>query len=76
MGYRVSLTTAQIGRAGELLVQCRLLLIGLDLSAISTDAGIDPVVYSPTRPRPLTVQVEANEKPEPRGGWGRLGLDW
>ena len=41
----VTMTTAQIGRAGELLVQCRLLLLGLDSSAMSTDAGIDLVVY-------------------------------
>jgi hypothetical protein len=41
------LATAQIGRAGELLVQYRLLLLSVESAPMSTDSGIDLVVYSP-----------------------------
>lgn len=69
-------TTAQIGRCGELLVQYRLLKYGVESAAMTTDAGIDLVAYSPQAERPLTIQVKANLKPKHAGGRGRLALDW
>lgn len=36
-------TTQQIGAAGELLVQYKLLKLGIDSSAMTTDSGIDLV---------------------------------
>jgi len=43
----MKLSTAKIGRAGELLVQYRLLLLGIDSAPMTTDAGIDLVAYAP-----------------------------
>jgi hypothetical protein len=45
----VKLTTAQIGLAGELLVQEQLLLHGIESAPLTTDTGIDLVAYSPRR---------------------------
>jgi hypothetical protein len=42
----VKLTTAQIGRAGELLVQEQLLLHGIESAPLTTDMGFDLVAYS------------------------------
>jgi hypothetical protein len=70
------LATAQIGRAGELLVQYRLLLLGIESAPMSTDSGIDLVAYSPMAQRPRTVQVKANLKAKPGGGKGKAALDW
>jgi hypothetical protein len=39
-------TKAQIGRAGELFVQQKLLLNGIDSSPLTTDYGIDLVAFS------------------------------
>jgi hypothetical protein len=41
----MSLSTAQIGRCGELLVQYELLLRGVETAPLSTDAGVDLVAY-------------------------------
>lgn len=70
------LANAQIGRAGELLVQYRLLLLGIESAPMSTDSGIDLVAYSPKTQKPSTVQVKANLKPKPGGGKGKAALDW
>lgn len=70
------LTTSQIGRSGELLVQSRLLRFAIDTGPMSTDTGIDLVAYSPRAIRPVTIQVKSNDKPKPSGGKGRLALDW
>ena len=43
---------------------------------MTTDAGVDLVVFSTTLQRALTVQVKANAGPKPGGGKGKLGLDW
>jgi hypothetical protein len=51
----MSLTAAQIGRCGELLVQLRLLLLGIESAPMSTDVGVDLVAYSPASQRPLTI---------------------
>lgn len=70
------LTTAQIGRCGEFLVQYRLLLLGVESAPMSTDAGIDLVAYSPTMTGAKTIQVKTNLKPKPGGGKGKNALDW
>jgi hypothetical protein len=72
----VPLTTAQIGRCGELLVQLRLLLLGVESAPMSTDAGIDLVAYAPAAVEAKTIQVKANLKPKPGGGKGKSGVDW
>jgi hypothetical protein len=70
------LKTAQIGKCGELLVQYRLLLLGIESSPMSTDSGIDLVVYSPTQKFAHTIQVKTNFKSKPGGGTGKAALDW
>jgi hypothetical protein len=70
------LAKRQIGKAGELLVQYRLLLQGIESSLMTTDAGIDLVAYSPSKRYALTIQVKTNLKPKPGGGKGALALDW
>lgn len=74
--HSLKLSTAQIGKCGELLVQYRLLLIGIESAPMSTDTGIDLVAYSPTRAHPATIQVKTNLKPKPGGGKGKAALDW
>ena len=71
-----SLTTAQIGRCGELLVQYRLLALGIESAALTTDSGVDLVAYSPQMSRAFTVQVKTNLRPKPSGGRGKPALDW
>jgi hypothetical protein len=72
----LKLSTAQIGKCGELLVQYRLLLLGVETANMSTDAGIDLVAYAPSREHPATIQVKTNLNPKPSGGKGKLALDW
>lgn len=72
----MALTTAQIGRSGELFVQYRLLLLGIESAPMTTDAGIDLVAYSPGSSYARTIQVKTNLKPKPGGGKGKAGLDW
>lgn len=72
----IRLTTAQIGRSGELLVQYRLLKEGIESAPMTTDSGIDLVTYAPRQKRAITVQVKANLRPKRGGGRGRLALDW
>ncbi|MDG4648022.1 hypothetical protein P6F26_06165 [Roseibacterium sp. SDUM158017] len=71
-----SLSTAQIGRGGELLVQYRLLTLGIESAAMTTDAGVDLVAYAPGMSHALTVQVKTNLRPKPAGGRGKPALDW
>ena len=74
--HSVALTTAQIGRSGELLVQYFLLLRGVESAPMSTDSGIDLVAYSPKLREPTTIQVKTNHKPKPAGGKGKAELGW
>lgn len=69
-------TTQHIGKAGELLVQYKLLKFGIDSAAMTTDSGIDLVAYSPKSNRSFTIQVKTKEKPLPDGGKGKLSLAW
>jgi len=68
--------TAQIGAAGVLLIQYRLLALGIESAPMTTDDGIDLVVYSPWRKQALTVQVKTVLKRKPSGGKGAPTLDW
>jgi hypothetical protein len=71
-----SLRTAQIGASGVLLIQYRLLKCGIESAPMTTDAGIDLVVYPPKMEKAVTVQVKTCLKPKPAGGRGKLALDW
>jgi hypothetical protein len=70
------LSKQQIGKAGELLVQYRLLLLGIESSQMTTDAGIDLVAYVPAKQDAVTIQVKTNLKPKPSGGKGSPAVDW
>lgn len=72
----MKLTTAQIGRCGELLVQYALLSHGVESAPMSTDTGIDLVAFSPVSKLPSTIQVKTNLAAKPGGGRGALLLDW
>jgi hypothetical protein len=72
----MSLSTTQIGRCGELLVQLDLLKRGIESAAMTTDTGIDLVAYLPEHSKAITIQVKTNLKAKPSGGKGRLSLDW
>lgn len=75
-GVEMKLTTAQIGKAGELLVQQKLLLHGIESAPLTTDAGIDLVAYSTKEKDAITIQVKTNLKAKPGGGKGKLSIDW
>lgn len=70
------LTTQQIGKCGELLVQYRLLQNGIESAPMTTDSGIDLVAYSTKSNKALTIQVKTNQKPKPGGGSDRPSIDW
>jgi len=72
----MKLTTQQIGKCGELLVQYYLLLNGIESAPMTTDSGIDLVAYSQLGKRAYTIQVKTNLKPKPGGGKGRPSIDW
>ena len=72
----MKLTTAQIGKCGELLVQQKLLYHGVDSAHLTTDAGIDLVAYSTRNGQPVTIQVKSNLKAKPAGGKGQPAVDW
>lgn len=70
------MTTQHIGAAGELLVQYKLLKLNIDSARLTTDAGIDLVVYSPGTAAATTVQVKANFAAKPAGGKGQMSRSW
>jgi hypothetical protein len=72
----MTLTTAQIGKSGEMLVQYRLLLLGIESAPMSTDTGVDLVAYSPRLAQAITIQVKTNLRSKPGGGKGKDALDW
>jgi hypothetical protein len=71
-----SLQKTQIGRCGELLVQQRLLRLGIESAALTTDTGIDLVAYAPGQAAPVTIQVKTKLVPVSAGGRGHSALDW
>lgn len=70
------LTTQQIGRLGELLVQYELLRYAIDSAPMTTDSGIDLVAYSGVKNCSITLQVKSNLTPKPGGGKGAPAVDW
>lgn len=76
MTTAVKLGTQAIGAAGELLVQYQLLKLGIDSARLTTDSGIDLVMYVPGHQTAATVQVKANVAPKPAGGKGKVVLSW
>ncbi|WP_167097128.1 hypothetical protein [Mycobacterium sp. DL592] len=68
------LGTQAIGAAGELLVQYQLLKRGIDSARLTTDSGIDLVMYVPGSQEAATVQVKARFGPAPAGGKGKLSV--
>lgn len=72
----IKLGTQAIGAAGELLVQYQLLKLGIDSARLTTDSGIDLVMYVPGSREAHTVQVKANLASKPAGGKGKLLLSW
>jgi len=70
------MNTQHIGAAGELLVQYQLVKLGIDSARLTTDAGVDLVVYAPGDQSARTVQVKANLGPKPSGGRGPLSRSW
>lgn len=72
----MELSKAQIGKCGELLVQYRFLLCGIESAPMSTDTGVDLVAFSPKDGCARTIQVKSNHKAKPGGGSGKAALDW
>jgi hypothetical protein len=70
------MSTQHIGDAGELLVQYQLLKMGIDSAPMTTDAGVDLVVYAPWDRSVRTVQVKTNMSAKPAGGRGALSRGW
>ncbi|MGV8970409.1 MAG: hypothetical protein ACOH1J_08165 [Microbacteriaceae bacterium] len=70
------MTTQHIGAAGEILVQYRLLKLEIDSARLTTDSGVDLVVYSPTNGNATTVQVKTVRSPTPAGGTGKKAIGW
>jgi len=70
------LTTQQIGRLGELLVQIPAFTPWNRLCPMTTDAGIDLVAYSGEKGRSFTIQVKTNLAAEAGGGRARQPIDW
>jgi len=72
-----ALGTQAIGAAGELLVQYQLLKHGIDSARLTTDSGIDLVMYVPGTSEAFTVQVKAIGQPFPDGGpTGPITVGW
>lgn len=65
------MSSQHIGAAGELLVQYQLLKHEIDSARLTTDSGIDLVVYSPADAKATTVQVKTVRTPGAAGGKGK-----
>ena len=72
----MKITTAQIGKCGELFCQFLLLKLGIESAPMTTDSGIDLVAYSEGKKKAFTIQVKTCHQPKPAGGRGRESIDW
>ena len=70
----MAITNHQIGRCGELLVQYRLLMQGINSANLAIDHGIDLVAFR--HKSAVSIQVKTNLEPKPAGGKGKLSLGW
>lgn len=70
------LGTQAIGAAGELLVQYQLLKHNIDSARLTTDSGIDLVMYLPADGEAFTVQVKARFQTASAGGKGHPTMGW
>jgi hypothetical protein len=70
------LSKQQIGKCGELLVQYKLLLRGIESAPLTTDSRIVLVAHALQKQKLITIQVKTNLKAKPGGGRGKLTLDW
>ncbi len=68
--------TQIIGAAGEALITYKLLKHEIDSARMTTDAGVDLVMYVPGTKHAATVQVKATWGPVPAGGRGELTYGW
>lgn len=66
-----NVSSAQIGAAGELLVQRQLLECGIDSARMTTDYGIDLVAYDKGTRKSFTIQVKTRQ-PERAGDRNRF----
>jgi hypothetical protein len=57
-------------------VQYQLLKMGIDSARMTTDAGVDLVVYAPRNQAASAVQVKTNLGAKPSGGRGPLSRGW
>ena len=69
-------STRHIGAAGELLVQYKLIKLGVDSARMTTDSGIDLVAYSNNGEKAYTIQVKTKVQPVLAGGRGKRALGW
>jgi hypothetical protein len=60
-----------IGAAGELFIQYQLIKRGIDSARLTTESGIDLVMYVPGTLAAHTVQVKATQHPLPLWTWHR-----
>jgi len=70
----MAISTQQIGRLGELLVQQEFLEIEIDSSPLTTDSGIDLVALCPKGK--FTLQIKTCLEGKPAGGKSKLAIDW
>jgi hypothetical protein len=68
--------TQIIGAAGEALVTYKLLKHEIDSARMTTDAGVDLVMYIPGHRESATIQVKAQWVPVPAGGKGQSQCSW
>ncbi len=73
---RAKLGTQAIGAAGELFVQYHLIKRGIDSARLTTDSGIDLVMYVPGTSEAHTVQVKATSTNTPYGPDSAPQLWW
>jgi hypothetical protein len=71
-----SVRTQIIGAAGEALVTYKLLKHEIDSARMTTDAGVDLVMYVPGTRDAATIQVKAQWAPVPAGGKGGPAFGW
>lgn len=71
-----SVRTQIIGAAGEALVTYKLLKHEIDSARMTTDAGVDLVMYVPGVNAAATIQVKAQWKPLSAGGTGEPHFGW